>query len=479
MDSFVRTLVGAPVAAVLVLAPAPASSQIHERSWLAGDHHVHSRRSEDYNEATNPPTPIAGTDAEYPILLNALRAREYGLSWMVSTDHGGPFHSTYNLEETYPEIVQARAEVPEVLLFYGMEFDTPGANHTSLIIPKVPDEDSLLYEIESRFAEDDAWPEEDVRSTEQHMLDALAWMQARPVKPLTFTNHPSRSADGLGVWGANEPHEFRAWNDIAPEVAVGMEGAPGHQGRLKRDGSPRTDGDRGNYGNYPTHGGVDQVTAVVGGMWDALLGEGRRWWITATSDSHRNWREGGGDFWPGEYSKTWVRAARTHEDVMDGLRRGRSFITFGDLITEMELRVDVEGGGSAGLGGSTRLPAHGSDVTITVRVRDPEAPNQRGHRVAPARIDLIVGEIHGPAADRSSDRNPTTRVVRRFIETDWTRKGEILTMAHVLEDVTSPIYVRIRGTADAAQLEPDPDPIGEDPWQDLWFYSNPVFVERR
>jgi hypothetical protein len=58
-------------------------------------------------------------------------------------------------------------------------------------------------------------------------------------------------------------------------------------------------------------GGFDQMTATLGGLWDSLLGEGRRWWITSTSDSHVNWRDGGSDFWPGEYSKTYVYEPRT------------------------------------------------------------------------------------------------------------------------------------------------------------------------
>jgi hypothetical protein len=39
-------------------------------------------------------------------------------------------------------------------------------------------------------------------------------------------------------------------------------------------------------------------------------------------------------------------------------------------------------------------------------------------------------------------------------------------------------YVRVRGT-NTAQLEPEVDPLGEDPWSDLWFYANPIFVEVR
>jgi hypothetical protein len=37
-------------------------------------------------------------------------------------------------------------------------------------------------------------------------------------------------------------------------------------------------------------------------------------------------------------------------------------------------------------------------------------------------------------------------------------------------------YIRFRGT-NTQELEPTPDPDGENPWDDLWFYSNPIFVQ--
>jgi hypothetical protein len=42
--------------------------------------------------------------------------------------------------------------------------------------------------------------------------------------------------------------------------------------------------------------------------------------------------------------------------------------------------------------------------------------------------------------------------------------------------VSAPIYIRVRGTNTDA-LEPDVDPPDENPWPDLWFYSNPIFVD--
>ena len=52
-------------------------------AWLAGDHHIHSRYSVGWNNDTNPPTPILGGDAIYPIAMNAVMARQHGLDWMV------------------------------------------------------------------------------------------------------------------------------------------------------------------------------------------------------------------------------------------------------------------------------------------------------------------------------------------------------------------------------------------------------------
>lgn len=66
-----------------------------------------------------------------------------------------------------------------------------------------------------------------------------------------------------------------------------------------------------------------------------LLGEGRRWSITAVSDSHAHYTEGRTDFWPGEYAKTYVYAQQDYDSVLDGLRGGNVFVTTGDLITEL------------------------------------------------------------------------------------------------------------------------------------------------
>jgi len=445
--------------------------------WLAGDHHIHSEYSVGWDRTVAPPRLILGRDAIYSIPRNARMARRYGLEWTVATDHGGPDHSRVNLEMAYPELLRAREEVPQVVQFFGLELNTPGGDHSSLIVPHGPEEAQRLHDLEARFDRREAHPVDPSRDTEEKMIAALAAMDGLAPRPVVIANHPSRSRSENGDYGDYDPAELRRWNDTAPDVAVGMAGAPGHQAAaLNPDRSLRQDRRRGYYTSYPTWGGFDPLTARLGGFWDSMLGEGRRWWITANSDSHRHFTEGGVDFWPGEYSKTYVHAEKSHAAILEGLRRGRVFVATGDLVSELYVTA-TSGGGTADIGGSLPV-APGTDVEVTIRLRDPDAPNPRGYQPTVARVDLIAGDITGPAPDPARDRNPSARVVRRFGPDDWSRDGEYRTMRHTLRAVAGDRYLRVRGTS-TGEPEPAPDSLGEDPWQDLWFYSNPVFVEVR
>jgi hypothetical protein len=461
-------------------ASASSAKDAKGRTWLAGDHHIHSEFSASYqpdpaapNEA---PKPLLGKDGRYTIARNAQMGSSFGLNWMVSTDHGGPLHSRLNFEQAYPQLLVARKTVPQILIFYGMEFDTPAGDHSSLIIPFTKSERAQLRDIESRFSKREAFPTDPARDTEPRMIEALRYMRAQPHQPVLIANHPSRSAKDVGVYGQYTPAEFRNWNDTAPTISVGMEGAPGHQaGAINPDGSNDPSGARGGYRNSPTMGGFDQMTARLGGFWDSMLAEGRRWWITATSDSHSNWRDGGSDFWPGEYSKTYVHARRDHDDVLDGLRNGRVFVTTGDLVSELDVTVQVRGGRQAATMGGMIAAKPGDDVEVVIRLRDPVAANHGGSSPEVGRVDLIAGDVTSPVADRTTDSNPSTRVEKRFGSADWTRSGEVITMRHTLRNVRGPFYLRVRGT-NTTQAEPETDPKGENPWDDLWFYGNPVFV---
>ncbi len=437
----------------------PAHAEAPARDWQPGDHHVHSEWSVDWDRGTTPPTPVRGGDSRYTRTRNAQVAQGNGLVWMVHTDHGGPGHSVVNRDHAWPALQEARRAVPGLIQYYGMEFDVPAAEHASLIIAPGPEEREQLFVIERDYSRGEPLPPA-TRDQESQMLDALAYLRRLDPLPLMFVNHPSRTASGFGRWGEVEPRELRAWHDAAPKVLVGMEGAPGHQATTEHRGLYRD-------AAAPTMGGFDQMTAQVGGVWDTMLAEGRRFWITATSDSHVNLRDGGRDFDPGQYSKTYVWARRDAGDILDGLRQGRMFAVTGDLIDALELHVSDAGGHVATLGDTLTL-APGAAMQVRLKVRQPAAANRHGQHSTLRHIELIVGE---PGVD-GVPRMQT----RRFVPAQFQRDGDWLSVAWELPAPSHGGFVRVRGSS-TGEAVPLPDVAGEDPWQDLWFYSNPVFIE--
>ena len=474
-----------------------ANEFLSGESWLAGDHHVHSRFSVGWDEETDPPTPIMGGDAIYPIPMNAAMGRRFGLDWIVTTDHGGPNHSKIRLEHAYPELIESRKAIPEIIQYMGMEFDTPGADHSSIIMPLGEKEAINLFEVETKFNKKEPWPEDKNRDTEERMIDALKAMKKLSDKPIVIAHHPSRSARGNREYGMTEPAELRSWNDAAPEIAVGMEGAPGHQAisqirnrfnqpsnHSKFLGNARPRGFYGRLlGGYPTMGGFDQMTAQVGGFWDSMLGEGRRWWITANSDSHIHWTDGGVDFWPGEYSKTYVLAEKNSAAVIESIRNGKMFVTTGDLVSEVWFEASnskpnkgFDSAVETASIGSTLKPQPGQDVTIKIKILDPGTPNHNGDHPEVSRVDLIFGEFFEDEVSSETDLNPSAKVVRRWKRTDMEAKDNYLIVNYTIKNVANSFYVRLRGT-NTEEMEPVEDVDNENPWADLWFYTNPIFVE--
>lgn len=468
--------------AVAIVHASPAcAEEATQRRWLAGDHHVHSIYSARYE--TNPehpermPQPVIGGDSSHTVLKNAQMARRFGLDWMVSTDHGGPGHSALNHDRAWPDVVAARRAEQGMVLFYGMEFDVPGGEHASLILPIDPSERSTLRDIESRFGKREAFPADVSRTTKPKMIEALRYMTKLSAAPVLIANHPSRTASGLGEWGLHTPAEYQAWQKVAPNVVIGMEGAPGHQAARPETGTDKAHGSRGLYGGFPTMGGFDQMVARLGGAWDALLGKGLRWTITANSDSHGHWRKGGADFWPGEYSKTWVFAAPNSADILDGLRKGRVFVTTGDLIRQLDVTVTTGQRSSpvsaASMGGTLAMSG-GDEVDVIIRFRPARTPNAFGQLPKVDHVDLIAGGASGV----EGDANGSTRIIRRFTTRDFRVDGDDLVVSHQMKVPKGTIYLRVRGT-NTQQGEPEPDVAGEDPRRDLWFYSNPIYLSVR
>lgn len=323
--------------------------------------------------------------------------------------------------------------------------------------------------------------------------------------------------------GYNVEH-FRDFNNAGPDVSFGWEGQPGHQ----------ASGSRGGFGSGAfggTYGGVGYYSAVIGGMWDALLGEGRNWWNFGSSDYHNRGSFGTvdhrttNDFWPGEFQKDYVYVENADnpsaQDVIDGLRSGNSYVVQGDLIEELEFTAKAKKD-SVTMGQTLNVKA-GDTVRIKIKVRDPQGANncsytfdnpsltqvdisQPLNEPVLDHIDLIAGEMTGkidPEDPAYTDpTNPTTEVIARFERHGGPDKNGYLTYVYHY-DADKSMYFRLRGTnmpVDTPnETDADGNPLADsmagnilcsdcpahcngvvnhdvEAWSDLWFISNPIFV---
>ncbi|WP_030662710.1 PHP domain-containing protein [Streptomyces cellulosae] len=488
-------------------------------AYLVGDHHVHS---------------VYSHDAKYTFSQLATAAAKYGLDWMVFNEHSNFGHASYGAALEHQEILKARAENPRQLIFQGLEWYIPAAEHCTIFAAPGPHEVDVLTQFELAYDgkllgyTDGAADNPNTARNEAHAVKAIKWLADQRRSGyvddvLVLANHPMR----LGI---DSPHEMRNWRDAAPEIMIGMEGAPGAQG----GGIPGWEGpdsQRGEYTNKPSvnswpgypenayvlYGGFDWMTATVGGMWDAMLAEGKLFTITTNSDVHRvvfdTWKNGdwlpgqnfdntghipdpvntdspqpGGDFWPGQFSRTHVGVTRYgYRAVMAGLRAGRVWLDHGHLLDGLDVRLtrDCDHGQGVTLGGRLRV-RKGEKLTLNVTVTTASRPNTQGILPQLAHVDVIRGAVRGPVADREDWRAPDTKVVQT---TDVSGREGTYTLRIPLTAGDESFYVRLRGSDGkrngTGYLGASVDPHGPiphvpgdgDPWADTWFYANPIFVD--
>ncbi|MBZ9642318.1 PHP domain-containing protein [Streptomyces sp. PSKA30] len=512
-------LLGAGLAAGSVLAgsgsPAAAATPSTGRRtngflWLAGDHHIHTQYS---------------NDGKYRVVDQVRQGAKHGMDWLVITDHGNATHAKIGVEKVNPDIREARDAYEDTLVFQGLEWNIPAAEHGTVFVHPGKNEVSVLKQFETDYDGSVKGASDSTPANEALAVAGLAFLsdqvRRRKVKDaLMLANHPARR-------GVDSPHEIRAWRDATPashQIAVGFEGAPGHQaagipaplgmGRARGiyDNNPSANSFAGYpLESYRTWGGFDWMTSTVGGLWDSLLAEGKPWWITANSDSHQVYADtamrgpnsdynangkyedpvyGGkidltqGDYWPGYYSRTHVGSdGFSYAAVMDGIRAGRIWVDHGQLISGLDVRVS---GGSrwATLGGALHV-RKGTKVTLTVDVALAGGPNWAGFLPQLARVDVIQGDVTGEVADKDTFTAPTARVVKSY---EVNKSTGTVRLTYELGKVDRPVYVRLRGTDGnrtavgpmGAAVDPNGpalDVVGDaDPWADLWFYSNPVWV---
>jgi len=492
-----RRLMGA---AALVAAGLVAGSNLHatsasaapgiddpdELAWLVGDHHVHT---------------IYSHDAKYLQSQLLDKAAEYGVDVIAFTEHSNWGHANMGgALNSQRDIAAARVARPDMLIFQGLEWYIPAAEHASVLVAPGPNEARILRQFELLWdGKLNGWEKPAAGSNqaaewEPKAAEAIAWLAAQKQAGyiddvVVLANHPSR----LGI---DSPHEMRNWRDAAPEIVIGMEGSPGSQGSAISTFA-NASSQRGEYENspsefsfpgfpaeaYQTRGGFDWVTSVVGGQWDSMLAEGKPFWITSNSDNHLTvkdtmrigdyptgdgWDNGaslnnfnragrrpdpveagtaqnGSDFWPGQFSRTHIGArTRTYVDVLEAMRAGRMWVDHGHLIAGLDVRLRPVGHTGPGkVMGSTLTVAAGSDVELVITIKASTAANSSGRVPHLAHVDIIKGLITGPVADRDAFTAPHTKVHERI---DTAAMSGDIVLTRTFTNVTEPFYVRLRGS---------------------------------
>ncbi len=409
----------------------------------------------------------------------------------------------------FPAILEARATYPGKLIALGVEWNVPGHEHCSVgILTNQFDKNPNcipLAEFEYKYDNSDrdtsggmlqGWSKS-TQTGHAKAIEAIEWLQQNhPTTSWVIFNHPERK-------NSYTVADFRDFSNAGPSLAMGFESMPGHQKGPKRGEYSKKYNTTGGC----TYGGVGIFAAKVGGLWDALLGEGRKWWLYTNSDCHAVGSDSamrtGPDFWPGEYNVMYVNVGQqlTPQSLVDGLKSGDVWIVSGDLIDSLSFKVN-----NVSMGQWAHPDAQGK-VTISVTVRDPNKDNYNTYsdykNPSLHHIDIIAGEVTGlkqpGTAEYADATNPTTKVIARFddnggesdansiVSQKWTRNGEIISFTYTVS-VQKPMYFRLRGTNHPlnkinetdAYGNPLPDTLisatAASAFDDLWFYSNPIFV---
>ncbi len=180
-------------------------------------------------------------------------------------------------------------------------------------------------------------------------VEAIKWMaENHPNGSYYVPAHLERAGpfNPDGNNGFNVEH-LRNLNNAGPGIAFGMETQPGH-GASQERGEYRTlrqtiNGVSTDSVGGVTYGGTGVYGAQVGGVWDALLGEGRNFWFFASSDWHNRGsfgpddRRSTQDFLPGEYQRNYTMVRNgagklNPQNIVDGLRTGNTFAASGQLV---------------------------------------------------------------------------------------------------------------------------------------------------
>ena len=510
--------------------------------WMTGEYHTHTIQSSDASESFMTVENVL--NAAFREDLDQMPAEtmtslKYGepFDFLVLTDHlrnsprdpEGNEKKTARWEAIQDQLVtmnelQTSGKYTDKILYPGFEWDMMGLDHGSVaIIDSNSDEVPIdaIHQFEWLYSYDtsadmftgneaELWGErltkDELKPNKEKTFEAIEWLKNNYPESFVLPNHPSRhNGDSSGVVTIED---LRKMNDIAPDIVFGMEGMPGNHMAASKNRSELAD----------IYGGADIMIAQVGGIWDALLGEGRHFWNFTNADFHfkvSSNRKYSSGYWPSEYSRnyTWVEGDM-FKDVVEGMRSGKSFAVYGDLIDALDFKAI--GNGEQAEMGETLEVNEGDQTTISIRFKSPEYNNYAPisdhdstvtNQVEVDHVDLISGEVTGKLDESeyaSNTTNETTKVVKRFTKADW---GEPDAEGYYTITYTVPAdtdrYYRLRGTnlgTDVEGYTENGEPLKDESFEydgeqspeqheerfnnindrnytGLWFYSNPIFVD--
>ena len=529
---------------------APQAETGAQGKWMSGEYHTHTGQSKDATEAfmslenvlgaafrnekvldgnkgtaTKTDNITAGDSFDYLMLADHLRKSYNGVDENASRQYNVPFYVAAQTQLREMEKLRMQGLYADKILYSGFEWDMPGLDHASvgLIDPDsdaVPaqgihqfewlygsqkdGDDTALFDGDS-IDEQALWGErknpDGSSGSVDTAVEAAEWVEQNYPDSFILPNHPSRHN---GDTGEVTIEALRKLNDAAPGVVFGFEGLPGNQ---MDDSCELPDSD--------IRGGADEMIAVTGGVWDALLSEGRRFYNFANSDFHfkisSNEQYSSG-YWASEFSNnyTWVEPGNdgqfTFSDVVEGMRSGNSYAVKGNLISDLSFTVS-DGSGAATMGGELTAK-DGDPVTVTIRFKVPEKNNYQslyntstglGADNSPEvdHVDLIMGHVTGKVdgANYSSTDNTDAKIVKTFSKAELAAAKGVdgfYTLTYTTE-ADSDLYFRVRGVS-FSDVDGNGDPVTHERsipsvstqekfdyindynYTHLSFYANPVWV---
>jgi hypothetical protein len=381
--------------------------------WLRAETHVHTKFS----------------DGGHTVDELVDRAAANGCDVLAITDHSDR-ELTAATPEYHAAIASARARVPGVTLLAGIEWNVPpgkGDDHAVLLLPPAFDSPTLMSEFKERF--DDEAREETSRELTQA---AFSWLREKSnggALPVMFLNHPSRRAADIGAVAT----QLEWLQTIGRGVFVGVEGAPGHQKAEALGAYSRT---------LKPDDRWDPAIAPPGAAWDQrLASDSVMWAALATADFHGPSE----DYWPCQFSATWVYARdRSADAVLDAFHAGSFAGVHGHIAREVQLTVATEGLPRAAIAGEAIRANTGALLRIELQAIVP-GTDWAG---APNKIDVV--DLIGITKDGAG-----------ILHSGSLQGGAL---RHELQMPAGGIAIRGRGRR-----------IVED-GPDLLFYTNPITV---